>query len=71
MDSAPDINPGELEDILRKDHYTPEELAVLLGINKHAIEAAAHSGELRATLLEHHIISIRREDVVRWIETNR
>ena len=71
MDSAPDINPGDLADILHKDHYTPEELAALLGINKHAIEAAAHSGELRATLLEHHIISIRREDVVQWIESNR
>ena len=71
MNSAPDIDSGELDDILRKDHYTPEELSVLLGINKHAIEAAAHSGELRATLLEHHIISIRREDVVQWIESNR
>ena len=71
MDSAPDINSGDLDDILRNDHYTPEELSVLLGINKHAIEAAAHSGALRATLLEHHIISIRREDVIRWIESNR
>jgi excisionase family DNA binding protein len=71
MDSVPDIEAGDLEEILRKDHYTPEELSILLGVNKHAIEAAAHSGELRATLLEHHIISIRREDVVRWIESNR
>ena len=67
-DQGIDIDLEELEDTLQHDHYTPGELSDLLGINKHTIEQAAHSGELRATLLDHHIINIRREDVVRWLE---
>ena len=68
MSAHTDFEPGELEEILRHDHYSPDELAILLGINKHTIEQAAHSGELRATMLDHHILSIRRDEVVRWIE---
>jgi excisionase family DNA binding protein len=67
-DQGIDIDIDEVEDTLQHDHYTPDELSDLLGINKHTIEQAAHSGELRATLLDHHIINIRREDVVRWLE---
>lgn len=67
---APDktFEPGELEEILRRDHYTPEELAALLGMSVHTIEQAAHSGELHATIVDHHILGIRREAVVEWIE---
>jgi excisionase family DNA binding protein len=68
MESDRNIDIDEAEDVLWHDHYTPEELSDLLGINKHTIELAAHSGELHATLLDHHIINIRREDVVRWLE---
>jgi excisionase family DNA binding protein len=68
MESDRDINIDDVEDLLQHDHYTPEELSDLLGINKHTIEQAAHSGELHATLLDHHIMNIRREDVVRWLE---
>jgi excisionase family DNA binding protein len=63
-----DFKPGELEDALHHDHYSPEELAALLGMNLHTVEQAAHSGELRATIVDHRILSIRREDVVRWFE---
>jgi excisionase family DNA binding protein len=67
---APDrkFESGELVEILRHDHYTPEELAALLGISVHTIEQAAHSGELRATIVDHHVLGIRREAVVEWIE---
>ena len=68
MESDRDIDISELEELLRHDHYTPEELSDLLGINKHTIEQAAQSGELHAPLLDHHIMNIRREDVVRWLE---
>jgi excisionase family DNA binding protein len=67
---APDqkFEPGELEEILHRDHYTPEELAALLGMSVHTVEQAAHSGELQATIVDHHILGIRREAVVQWIE---
>ena len=68
MASQTEFEPGELEEILRHDHYSTEELAILLGVDRHTIEQAAHSGELQATMLDHHMLSIRREEVVRWIE---
>jgi excisionase family DNA binding protein len=68
MKSARDLATEELEELLRHDHYTPEELAILLGMDRHTIEQAAHRGELHATIFDHHILSIRREDVVRWLE---
>jgi excisionase family DNA binding protein len=70
-DQGIDIDIDEVEDTLQHDHYTPDELSDLLGINKHTIEQAAHSGELRATLLDHHIINIPREDVVRGLAGRR
>jgi excisionase family DNA binding protein len=68
MASKSEFEPGELDEILRHDCYSPEELAVLLGVNRHTIEQAAHRGELRAEMLDHHIVSISRDAVVRWIE---
>ena len=59
------------EKLLRKDHYSPEELADLLGMTRYHVRHAARSGELPAILIDHHIIAIRREDVLRWLEARR
>lgn len=53
-------------ELLQHERYTAEEVARLLGISIHTIQHAAFSGELRAVILEHHILSVRREDVVAW-----
>lgn len=55
-----------LFDLLHHDHYTVDEVARLLDISAHIIQHAAFSGELRAQILGHHILSLRREDVVAW-----
>ena len=55
-----------LFDLLQHDHYTVDEVARLLDISAHIIQHAAFSGELRAQILGHHILSLRREDVVVW-----
>jgi hypothetical protein len=55
-----------LFDLLHHDHYTVDEVARLLDISAHIIQHAAFSGELRAQILGHHILSLRREDVVVW-----
>lgn len=52
---------------LRKDHYTPEELAAILNINGDHLREIVHNGDLKAFMIDHRIISIRREDVLDWL----
>ena len=56
-----------LQELLLQDRYTPEEVAELLEIGLDVVRHAAFSGELRAEIAEHDIISIRREDVLAWV----
>ena len=55
-------------ELLQQERYTPEEVAELLGIGVHIIQHAAFSGELRVQIVGHDIISIRRDDVLAWLE---
>lgn len=55
-----------LFELLHHERYTADEVARLLGISVHIIQHAAFSGELKAQILGHHILSLRREDVVAW-----
>jgi excisionase family DNA binding protein len=55
--------------ILHKDHYSPEELAELLSMTVDHIRGAVHNGRLHAMVIDHRIISIRREDVLAWLES--
>ena len=64
MERRPDHS---LQELLLQDQYTPEEVAELLGIGLDVVRHAAFSGELRARIAEHDIISIRREDVLAWV----
>jgi excisionase family DNA binding protein len=43
-------------------------VARLLGLPLDIVRHAAFSGELPAEILGHHIIRLRREDVVAWCE---
>ena len=54
-------------ELLQQDHYTPEEVAELLGIGLDVVRHAAFTGELRAQLAGHDIISIHRDDVLTWL----
>lgn len=53
-------------DLMQHERYTTDEVARLLGISIHIVQHAAFSGELPAQILGHHILSLRREDVVAW-----
>jgi hypothetical protein len=55
-------------ELLQQDHYTPEEVAELLGIGLDVVRHAAFTGALRAQIIEHDIISISRDDVLAWVE---
>jgi hypothetical protein len=59
------------EFLLRRDHFSAEELAGLLGMTLYHVRHAARSGELRAFLVDHHIVAIRREDALNWLEARQ
>ncbi len=63
------VTPIEREaliDLLHRDHYTPAELARLLGVDPNLILQDAQCGRLRAYIVDHHVLDIRREDVLAW-----
>lgn len=58
--------PASVFELLHHERYRAEEVARLLGIGLDVVRHAVYSGELRAETIEHHIICLRREDVVAW-----
>ncbi|HET9015907.1 MAG TPA: helix-turn-helix domain-containing protein [Thermomicrobiaceae bacterium] len=64
------MNPGgppDYERELHQDHYTPEELADLLEMDVYVVRSAVWDGKLPARIIGNNIVSIRREDVLRWL----
>jgi hypothetical protein len=53
--------------LLWQDRYQPEDLAELLEIDVSLIRHSIFMGELHATVLDHHILEIRRGDVLHWL----
>ena len=53
-------------ELLQQDHYTPEEVAEVLGIGLDVVRHAVFSGELPAQVIAHDIISLQRHDVLTW-----
>lgn len=56
-----------LGDVLRQDEYTPQQLAELLEMTSYQITSAVYDGRLKATVIGSDIVSIRREDVLKWL----
>ncbi len=52
---------------IHHDHYSVEELAKLLGMSNAVIEHAAFTGELKAFVVDHHVLDILRSDVLIWM----
>lgn len=61
--------PEPADVVLHKDHYSPEELADLLNMAVDHVRGAVHNGRLHAICIDHRIVSIRREDVLAWLES--
>jgi hypothetical protein len=62
--SQPLASPSEL---LRQETYSPEELADLLELDLNFVRHAAFTGQLRAFVVDHRILGIRRDDVLVWL----
>lgn len=52
---------------LIQDHFTPHELAELLGVSESVVIHAVHRGELQAFTVEHHVVDITRADALDWL----
>ena len=61
--------PHSMYELLQQDQYRAEEVAKLLGIGVHIIQHAAFTGELRAEIVSHHILRLRRDDLLMWLGT--
>ena len=59
-----------LYELLQQDQYTPEEVAEVLWLSIDMVRHAAFTGELPAQIIEHDLISIRRDDVLAWLEAS-
>ena len=59
--------PVRLIDLIRQKRYTPQELAMLLGLPVDVICQAAFRHDLKARIVGHDIVDMRREDVLAWL----
>lgn len=58
-----------IDRLVHQSHYTPDELSHLLGIGRHIIQHAVYAGDLKAYVVDHHCLDIRREDALIWLST--
>ncbi len=58
-----------ITELLGKEFYTPEEASDLLDLSTYVIRRACWDGALKANIVEHHIVSIRRDDLLKWLDT--
>lgn len=60
-----------MSELLRQDTYSPQELAELTGIGDDVILRAARTGDLPALIVDHDVMSIRRDDALIWMRAWR
>jgi hypothetical protein len=59
-----------LYELLWQDGYTPAEAADLLQIGSVVLRHAASTCELSDQIIEHDIISLRRADILVWLDAS-
>ena len=64
----PDPRSESMEELLVKEYYTPEEVSELLDISTYVIRRACWDGALKANIVEHHIVGIKRDDLLQWLD---
>lgn len=57
-----------ISDLMGRDHYTPDELAKLLDISPELIRHEVRVGRLKAYIVNHRVIDIRRPDAIAWLD---
>lgn len=62
---------SHIEELLKKEEYTPEEAAEVLNMRQRTIFASVYGGELKAKMAGNDIVSISRTDLVAWIRSRQ
>lgn len=62
---------SHIEELLKKEEYTPEEAAEVLNMRQRSIFSAVYGGELKAKMAGNDIVSISRTDLVAWIRSRQ
>ncbi|MCO5176626.1 MAG: helix-turn-helix domain-containing protein [Thermomicrobiales bacterium] len=57
-----------ISELLHRDHYTPDELARLLDLSPEVVRHEVRVGRLKAYIIDHRVIDIRRPDVIDWLD---
>jgi hypothetical protein len=57
-----------IANLLGQNHFTPREVADLLEIDFYVIERACLDGALKAKVIDHHVLDIKREDLLTWLD---
>jgi nucleotide-binding universal stress UspA family protein len=61
-------HPERIRELLLREEYSLREAAELVGTDLHIIYQAALRGELKAKVVNHDVVSIRRADLVAWLK---
>lgn len=54
--------------LLVKDRYTADEVSELLDLDPYVVRRSCWDGALRAQVVDHHIVSIERDDLLHWLD---
>ena len=65
------VSEPSIDELLHQQDYRASELAELLGLPLTLIEHEAHVGHLKSFIVDHHILRIRREDALAWLDSRR
>jgi len=68
-----DVHPRKpsmesIEELLKHDHYTVAEAAYLLDISPDILRHAILAHDLKAFIVNHDIVSLRRHDLLEWMQ---
>jgi hypothetical protein len=64
-----DRTKKSMAELFAAEELTPEELSTLIDMPLDVIRMAAHSGELKAKIVNHDIVCITRDDALEWLRT--
>lgn len=57
-----------VSDLLYRDHYSVDELARLLDVSPEVIRHEVRVGRLKAYIVDHRVLDIRRADALDWLD---
>lgn len=65
--SVPAERHESIEDLLHRSVCTPEQAARMLAMDVRQIYAACYCGDLKCRIVGNNIVSVNREDLIRWL----